>query len=100
MAAYNAERMRIARYAKESITIELIARRISKRYGLAYEEIQKRGRSNIRSEVRKVCAFICNRHYHFPIIQIVRYFNISSPSVSNMVEEGERLVKDSKTLSY
>lgn len=100
ITADNAKRMRLAQHAKEGITIEEVARRISKQWGLSDGEIKKRGRNNLRSEARKACAYICNRHYHFPVIQIAQYFNISSPSVSNMIVDGERFVKDNKILNY
>ena len=93
-------KMRIARYAKENISIEDVIRKISESYGLSVEEILNRGRRNLRSEARKVCAFVCNRHYHFPVIQIARYFDVSSPSVSNMIKEGEKLTKNIDALNY
>jgi REP element-mobilizing transposase RayT/AraC-like DNA-binding protein len=94
------KRTRLARYAKENVTLKEVVRKISKQWGIADREIMKRGRNNIRSDTRKACAYICNRYYHFPVIQIAQYFNISSPSVSKMISEGERLVKDNNTLRY
>ncbi len=93
MTADNAKRTRLARYAKEGISIEEIAAKISRQYGLSDGEILKRGKNNLISESRKVCAYTLNRLYDIPVIQIARYFNISSPAVSAMVAEGEKIEK-------
>jgi chromosomal replication initiation ATPase DnaA len=93
MAAENAKRTRIARYAKEGVSMEEIAEKIAKKFGLAEGEIMKRGKNNSRSEARKACAYVLNRYYEIPVIQIARYFNISSPAVSTMVAEGQKAAK-------
>ena len=93
MAEDNAKRTRLARYAKDGTGIEDIAAKISKQFGLSDGEILKRGKNNLRSEARKVCAYTLNRVYDIPVIQIARYFNISSPAVSAMISEGEKVVK-------
>jgi len=69
-----------------------IAAKISRQFGLAAGEIMKRGKSNLGSETRKACAYTLNRLYDIPVIQIAKFFNISSPAVSTMVAEGERMV--------
>jgi len=74
MTADNAKRTRLARYAKEGIRIEEIAGKIAGQFGLADGEIMKRGKNNSRSEARKACAYILNRLYEIPVIQIARYF--------------------------
>jgi hypothetical protein len=51
----------------------------------------RRGRKDWRSRARKMCAYILNHHYEIPVIQIARYFMISSPAVSLMIREGEKL---------
>lgn len=56
-------------------------------------DIVKRSRNNNQSKAGKVFAYTCNRIYNFPVIQIANYFNISSPAVSNMISEGEKLIK-------
>ena len=99
MAADNAKRTRLARYAKEGISIEEIAGKISRQFGLAAGEIMKRGKKNLRSEARKVCAYILNRQYDLPVVRIAQYFNISSPAVSTMVAEGEKLLRNNMTIN-
>ena len=47
-----------------------------------------------RSEARKACVYILHRQYEIPVIKIVPYFKISSPAVSTMVAEGEKLLKN------
>lgn len=94
VAASDAKRMRLAHHAREGITLDELAWRISKEWGLTVDELQRRGRNNLLSEARKAFAYICNRHYHFPVIEIARYFGISSPSVSNMIVAGEKTIKD------
>jgi hypothetical protein len=94
MAADNAKRTRIARYIKEGVSIEKIAEKKAKEFGLAEGEIMKRGKNNSRSEARKACAYVLNRLYEIPVIQFARYFNISSPAASTMIAEGEKAVKN------
>jgi len=74
LVADNAQRTRLARYAKEGIGIEDISAKISKQFGLSDGEILKRGKNNLRSEARKVCAYTLNHVYDIPVIQIARYF--------------------------
>jgi putative transposase len=91
LAAQNAQQIRFARYAKECIDIEEIIGKIVPAMNCSKEEITRRGRNDSRSKARKMCAYILNHHYAIPVIQIARYFKISSPAVSMMIREGEKL---------
>ena len=93
VAGERAAKTRLAQHAKEGISIHEVAKRINKKFGLREEEIKKRGRKNTRSMARKFFAYTCYRQFQFPVIQIARYLGVSSPSVSNLISEGEALAK-------
>jgi REP element-mobilizing transposase RayT len=86
-------RVRIADYAKQDIHIGDIAQKVAKYYGLPFEALGRRGKSNDRSAARKAVAYIASQRYGIPVIEIARYFNISSPSVSEMLREGAEPAK-------
>ncbi|MBN1127483.1 MAG: hypothetical protein JXA71_00750 [Chitinispirillaceae bacterium] len=94
LAADNERKVRLARYAKERVSLDDIAEKVSERYGLVKGEIKKRSRNGRRSQARKVFSFICNRQYHYSVIAISRYLGISSPSVSVMISLGETYAMD------
>jgi putative transposase len=91
LAAQNAKQIRCARYAKECINIDEIIEKIIPTMNFNKEDILRRGRKDARSKARKICAYILNHHFEIPVIQIARYFIISSPAVSMMIREGEKL---------
>jgi putative transposase len=91
LAAQSAQQIRCAKYVKEGVDIEEAVGKIVATMNCSIDEIKRRGRNNSRSTARKICAYILNQTYAIPVIQIARYFNISSPAVSMMVREGEIL---------
>ena len=90
----NQHKTRLARYIREGITIDEIVSKKAKQFGLSSGEIMHRGKNNLRSHVRKICAYILHCTYGFPVIAIANYFNISSPSTSNLIKYGALLVKN------
>lgn len=94
IAADNVKRTRLARYAQEGIRINDIVERISRQYGLTSTELMKRGKNNLISRARKVSAYTLHRIYGIAVIEIARYFAISSPAVSVMISEGEKIIRE------
>jgi len=93
LSADTKRRARLKEYARKNSMLETIALEVSKCYGLSNGEIKIRGRNNAQSAARKFFAFVCNREYQFPVCEIARYLNISSQSVSNLVNEGGKIKK-------
>jgi len=52
------------------------------------EELGRRGKGDSRSAARKAVAYIAHERYGIPVIEIARFFRISSPSVSEMLRYG------------
>ena len=82
-------RIRLARYAREQVGVADIARKVADQFKVPFESMQRRGKGDARSAARKAVAYICNRRYGIPVVEIARYFGISSPSVSEMLRGGE-----------
>ncbi|MBD3320996.1 MAG: hypothetical protein GF350_07890 [Chitinivibrionales bacterium] len=89
-----AERIRISKYARQGITVDKIARKVCSKLNVQHLDIKKKSRGNARSDARKIIAYLANRHFQIPLISVARYFNISSPSASKMVNLGEKLMDD------
>ena len=80
--------MRIAEAAKLSVSTGDIVREVAAHFALSTEDLGRRGRGNARSTARKAVAHIAHRRYGIPVVEIARFFNISPPSVSEMLREG------------
>ena len=82
-------RIRLARYAREQVTVADIAKKGADQSGVPFETLHRRGKGDARSSARKAVAYLCNRQYGIPVAEIARYFGISSPSVSEMLRGAE-----------
>jgi hypothetical protein len=87
---------RIAEHARAGITIENVVTELCHKAGVSVESIRRRSRNSLASKVRKVIAFIATRRYDIPVCMIARYFKITSASVSNMIDAGERKARELK----
>lgn len=90
LSAAHEHRARIARCAREGLTIDAVAGKISKKFNLAGGEILRRGRDSIRARARKEFAYYCTRVYHFSVAAVAAFLGISSPSVSAMIADQEK----------
>ena len=81
-------RLRISEYAKQGIGIADIAGKVAQHYHVSVEELGRRGKGDSRSAARKAVASIAHERYGIPVIEIARFFRISSPSVSEMLRYG------------
>jgi len=97
ISADTQRRARLKEYAIMGVTLDNVVTEVIKLYNLSKEKIKIRGRNNVQSEARKVFAFTANRHYEFPVCEIVRYLDISSQSVSNLIREGEKVMTGAKS---
>lgn len=87
-------RLRIAEYVKQGVNIADIAESVARHYHLPVDEIYRRGKGNSRSAARKAVAFLAHERYGIPVIEIARFFRISSPSVSEMLRSGAEAARD------
>jgi len=84
------KRTRLREFARSDVTLDSIALKITRRYGLTREDIKTRGRENKQSRARKEFSFTAHRRYQFPVCEIARYLNISPQSVSNLIKQGNK----------
>ena len=84
------------------VTVEDVTAAICGHMGVELEAIQRKSRGNASSKARRIISFISNRKHHIPTGVIACYLNVTLSAVSNMVREGETLVKkdDGKFLNY
>jgi hypothetical protein len=78
-------KIRLATYIKEKISLTDIATVVAKKYGISLNDIFLRGKNNSRSEARKELAKTARFQYGIPVIEIADFLKISSPSVSEML---------------
>lgn len=71
-------------------------RAVASQMGIKASEVHRRGRKNSRSLLRKVVASISHLQYGIPVAEIARYYGLSGPSVSRMLDEGEKYTKRMK----
>jgi hypothetical protein len=81
------KRTRVARFAREGIIVEDLARKIALKYRMDCTEILRRGRDCARSQARKELAFAATQEYHFSVAAVACYLGVSSPSVSAMISD-------------
>jgi putative transposase len=81
-------RLLISEYGKQGVGITEIAEKVALHYNLPVDELGRRGRGNLRSSARKAVAYIAHERYGIPVIEIARFFRISSPSISEMLRHG------------
>ncbi len=81
-------RLRISEYTKQGLSIDDIVEKVALHYGLPVDAVRKRGKGNARSAARKAVAYMARERYGMPVIEIARFFGISSPSVSEMLLQG------------
>lgn len=88
-----AQRLRIASYQKDGVTVQTIIESVARQMGIDAGELLARGRENYRSIGRKIVATIAHRTYGIPVVEIARHFNVGHSSISRMVEQGETYAK-------
>jgi biotin synthase-related radical SAM superfamily protein len=62
-------RINLIEYQKKGITIETVAKDVSRQMGIEYRKIFHRSRSNEISALRKIVAVLSYRRYGIPLIQ-------------------------------
>lgn len=95
MASDKANRIRLARYRIEGVTLSSLAKRFAKAADITEGELQRRSRG---TKWRKVFAFLSRREYGFSIAEIGRYLGVSGPAVSIAADHGAALVKSEASL--
>ncbi len=63
---------------------------------MSRNEINKKGRQNDRSLLRKIVAAFSHRKFGLPVSEVARYYGIGNSSVSRMLDEGEKYIKKLK----
>lgn len=88
--------LRLFRYQKEGWTLKRLHLSLAMRIGIDRSTFLQRGRSNERSEIRKVFAYIAVRQLGFAATEVGRYLGISTPAVSQSMRTGQTLLKKYK----
>ena len=86
-------RLMLQEYKKRGWSVAHVVGTMSGRLGITEEELLRRSRETIRSDARKVVFAIANRQFGIPTIEIARYFRITTPAVSHMLDKGEAWAK-------
>jgi chromosomal replication initiation ATPase DnaA len=81
----------ISRAHRECVSLDSIAMEVCEKLGVKKPDIFRKCRLNKKSQARKLIAYIAYRKYQIPVTAIAQFFDITSSSVSNMLEEGELL---------
>jgi len=89
-------RLRLVRYAANGWNLEQVCRHVANALGINESDMMVRGRGDRRSAGRKMVAYLAHRQLEIPVSAVARYFNIGQSSVSEMLAEGEILVKKYK----
>ena len=84
-------RKRLSRGVVEGVSLDSIASDVCKKLGVNKADIFKKSRNNKNSNARKITSYIAYRKYQIPVVKIAQFFKITSSSVSNMLEDGEKL---------
>jgi len=90
---FDEKRLRLMRYQKEGWTLKRLHQCLAERIGIDQDTLLLRGRSNERSEIRKLFAYIAVRQLGFTATQAGRYLGISTSAVSQSMQNGKTLLK-------
>jgi hypothetical protein len=90
----HARRFRIARFQREGLSLDDLARRVSAHYKIEPDLITKRQRGGNRSDARKAFAFLAVREFGVAAKDIAQYLGTGPAAVSTMVQAGIRFEKN------
>lgn len=93
LSSQKARELRISKYIKAGWNLDRLMSFVSEEMRIDREELLKRGRGCLRSESRKIFAYLGYRVLGFTVASISRYLNISGPAVSQSLKEGEKIAK-------
>jgi putative transposase len=84
-------RIQLQEYRRKGWTIDELVKKVGERMRIPEKEIMRRGRNSAGSDARKSIAYLGYRVLEIPIAEIARYFHVSGPAVSMVLEKGEQL---------
>ncbi len=82
---------RLSKGVIEGVSLDSIALEVCGKLGVNKEDMFKKSRNNKNSHARKIISYLAYRKYQIPVVKVAQFFNITSSSVSNMLDEGEKL---------
>jgi hypothetical protein len=77
-------------------SIKEIAEGICRMMDIDIREVAKKGRNSPGSIARKIISYTAVRKYRLPVGMVAGYFGVTSPAVSNMLNNGEELMESMK----
>jgi len=80
---------RIGKAAREGVTIDDIAKEVCTSLSVEKKDLFRKTRLGPKAEAKKTVALIAHREYQIPVVQIARYFNVSSQAVSYLLTQAE-----------
>lgn len=84
-------RIQLQEYRRKGWSIAELVKNVSEHLDVPIGEIMKRGRESAGSDARKAIAYLGHRVLEIPIAEIARYFHISGPAVSMVLDKGEKI---------
>lgn len=87
-------RIDIVRHQRLGVDLSRISEVVCKKMGIEVSELTHRGRNDVRSQARKIFAYVAYREFQFSVFDIANALDISNTAASRLAYAGEPLVRE------
>ena len=93
LALDKTNRVRLARYRAEGVTLSELGREFARKSGIREQDLLRRSRGTRFSSLRHAFAFTCRKEYGFPVNEIGSYLGINGSAATQSIRQGEELIR-------